>query len=151
MVYPLLRSFLQASLCGLVVAVFSPPSSRDTAFGGSVLSYGTPDSVSLLPEPLKELETNITGYLTPANYGSASFDLENPLYPGATVMYRQYTSRLPRYWQYFDLELGTRIPSSHILLLESLWNMQTSMARYFLQISSCQWRKRRFMIVSESS
>ncbi|KAF9457910.1 putative beta-lactamase [Collybia nuda] len=43
-------------------------------------------SVSLLPGPFMDLEANITGYLTPANYGSASFNKVAPLYPGATVI-----------------------------------------------------------------
>lgn len=88
MVY-LLGSFFHASLLGLAMAKSLPLSSRETDFSSSVLRYGTPESVSLLSQPLKDLEDNITGYLTPANYGSASFNVVQALYPGATVMYEE--------------------------------------------------------------
>jgi len=51
-----------------------------------VLQNGSPESVGLLPDPLKDLENNITAYMTPANYGSSSFNVVHPLFPGATVM-----------------------------------------------------------------
>jgi hypothetical protein len=51
-----------------------------------VLKHGSPESVGLLPGAFKDLEKNVTGYMTPANYGSASYDAVHPLYPGATVM-----------------------------------------------------------------
>ncbi|KIJ53820.1 hypothetical protein M422DRAFT_42868 [Sphaerobolus stellatus SS14] len=40
----------------------------------------------MLPAPLTDLEANVTGYIAPANYGSYSFNVVNPLYPGATVI-----------------------------------------------------------------
>ncbi|KAG6820921.1 hypothetical protein H0H93_009695 [Arthromyces matolae] len=50
------------------------------------LVYGSPESVGLLSAPLKELEANISDYMTAANYGSASYNVVHPLFPGATVL-----------------------------------------------------------------
>ncbi|KAK0480917.1 putative beta-lactamase [Armillaria novae-zelandiae] len=51
-----------------------------------VLEYGTPESVGLLSWPLVQLEKNISSYLIPANYSSATYNEIHPIYPGATVM-----------------------------------------------------------------
>ncbi|KAG6873890.1 hypothetical protein C0995_009669 [Termitomyces sp. Mi166 len=50
------------------------------------LVCGSPESVGLLSSPLKDLEVNVSAYMVPANYGSASFHAVHPLYPGATVL-----------------------------------------------------------------
>lgn len=83
---------------------------------GSVLQYGTPESVSLLQRPFLDLEANITGYLTPANYGSASFNKVAPLYPGATVMSVHFPKCLVWHNQYCMVEvLAIRTQSCRIL------------------------------------
>ncbi|PBK94721.1 putative beta-lactamase [Armillaria gallica] len=53
---------------------------------GRVLEYGTPESVGLLSWPFVQLEKNISAYLIPANYSSATYNEIHPIYPGATVM-----------------------------------------------------------------
>ena len=51
-----------------------------------MLKYGSPESVELLSDVFEDLEKNVTEYMAPANYGSASNNEVHPLYPGATVM-----------------------------------------------------------------
>ncbi|KAG6857040.1 hypothetical protein H0H87_010394 [Tephrocybe sp. NHM501043] len=74
--YRLLSLFLLHSLAS------ASPSARKI----DQLVYGPPQSVGLLPEPLKDLERNISGYTVAADYGSASYHIVHPLYPGATVL-----------------------------------------------------------------
>ncbi|CAN6603215.1 hypothetical protein TRVA0_002S02366 [Trichomonascus vanleenenianus] len=62
------------------------------ALGASVkschdcLKSGTPESVGLLSEPLKQLETNISAYNHAANYGAATYDVVHPIEPGSSVI-----------------------------------------------------------------
>ena len=51
-----------------------------------MLKYGPPESVGLISSAFEDLENDVTAYMTPANYGSASNNEVHPLYPGATVM-----------------------------------------------------------------
>ncbi|KFY04297.1 hypothetical protein O988_00872 [Pseudogymnoascus sp. VKM F-3808] len=53
---------------------------------GSVLRYGTPESVGMDPLPLQEMVANLTGYTTAANYGRFSFNVIKPIEPGGTVL-----------------------------------------------------------------
>lgn len=45
---------------------------------GKVLEYGTPESVGPLSWPLVQLEKNISAYLIPADYSSATYNKIHP-------------------------------------------------------------------------
>lgn len=51
-----------------------------------VLRHGWPESVGLLPEPLLQMQMNLSQYTRPANYGSHSYYDVHPILPGASVM-----------------------------------------------------------------
>lgn len=50
------------------------------------LRHGSPESVGLLPEPLLQMQINLSGYTRPANYGSHSYDEVHPILPGGSVI-----------------------------------------------------------------
>ncbi|ORY21521.1 putative beta-lactamase [Naematelia encephala] len=52
----------------------------------SELSYGSPEAVGLLSGPFETLHKVSLDYLTPRNYGDATFNAVHPLYPGAVVL-----------------------------------------------------------------
>ncbi|KAL1953754.1 hypothetical protein VTO42DRAFT_2285 [Malbranchea cinnamomea] len=53
------------------------PHYRDT------LRFGSPESVGLLSEPLRELVANLSGYTRPANYGDYTHGEVHPIEPGS--------------------------------------------------------------------
>jgi CubicO group peptidase (beta-lactamase class C family) len=57
-----------------------------TGRGSGVLRYGSPESVGMDPQPLKEMIANLSGYTTPANYGSFTHNVVNPIEPGGSVI-----------------------------------------------------------------
>lgn len=54
--------------------------------GNQVLHYGSPESVGMDPQPLKEMVANLSGYTTAANYGSFTHNIINPIEPGGSVL-----------------------------------------------------------------
>ncbi|RHZ55411.1 serine hydrolase domain-containing protein [Aspergillus thermomutatus] len=58
----------------------SSQSSQDT------LRFGPPESVGLLSAPLRQLETNVTGYQQPANYGRFTHNEIHPIQPSSAVI-----------------------------------------------------------------
>jgi len=82
-----------------------------------MLKYGSPESVGLLSDAFKDLKKNVTEYMTPANYGSASNDEVHPLYPGATVMIGHESTVVSHFavghtFKYADAN-GTEVPKEH--------------------------------------
>lgn len=53
---------------------------------GRVLKHGSPESVGLLPQPLAQMQLNLSEYTKPANYGSHSYYEVHPILPGASIM-----------------------------------------------------------------
>lgn len=51
-----------------------------------VLKHGSPESVGLLTKPLKEMETNLSRYTVPADYGSSTYNNVHPIQPGGSVI-----------------------------------------------------------------
>ena len=51
-----------------------------------VLKHGSPESVGLLPQPLAQMQLNLSQYTKPANYGSHSYNEVHPILPGGSVM-----------------------------------------------------------------
>ncbi|KAJ5174987.1 uncharacterized protein N7482_000864 [Penicillium canariense] len=51
-----------------------------------VLRHGSPESVGMLPQPLQQLQLNLSQYTRPANYGSHSYEQVHPILPGGSVM-----------------------------------------------------------------
>ncbi|KAJ5789602.1 uncharacterized protein N7518_006613 [Penicillium psychrosexuale] len=51
-----------------------------------VLKHGSPESVGLLAEPLKEMPLNLSQYTVAANYGAFTYDLVHPVQPGGSVV-----------------------------------------------------------------
>ncbi|KAG6839223.1 hypothetical protein C0991_004665, partial [Blastosporella zonata] len=70
----------------LFLILFSLVFASPSASKHEKLVYGLPTSVGLLPEPLVDLEKNVSGYMVAADYGSASYYSVHSLYPGATVL-----------------------------------------------------------------
>ncbi|KAG6909922.1 hypothetical protein DXG01_014442 [Tephrocybe rancida] len=68
-------------LFNLFSLLFASPSTKAQS-----LVYGSPSSVGLLSAPFKDLEKNVSAYMIAADYGSASYHVVHPLYPGATVL-----------------------------------------------------------------
>lgn len=56
------------------------------AVTNGVLKDGTPLSVGLLPQPLCEMQTNLSHYTLPANYGESSHNEVHPILPGGSVV-----------------------------------------------------------------
>ncbi|KAF4214221.1 hypothetical protein CNMCM8980_006906 [Aspergillus fumigatiaffinis] len=54
--------------------------------GQDTLHFGSPESVGLLSAPLRQLETNITGYQQPANYGAFTHNEIRPIQPSSAVI-----------------------------------------------------------------
>jgi hypothetical protein len=77
---------VNAMLTSLALLLLVPAILASMSAAKDVLKQGSPESVGLLSGPLQNLEMNVTGYMTSANYGSWSYDAVHPLYPGATVM-----------------------------------------------------------------
>lgn len=50
------------------------------------LHPGTPESVGLLPEPLQEMQKNISAYEKPANYGDFTDGQVRPIQPSSAVI-----------------------------------------------------------------
>ncbi|KAJ5294351.1 hypothetical protein N7508_009172 [Penicillium antarcticum] len=51
-----------------------------------ILKHDTPGSVGLLPQPLQQMQLNLSQYTLPANYGSHSYNEIHPIQPGGTVI-----------------------------------------------------------------
>lgn len=51
-----------------------------------VLKHGSPESVGMLPQPLQQLQLNLSQYTRPASYGSHSYEKVHPILPGGSVM-----------------------------------------------------------------
>ncbi|RDB30558.1 hypothetical protein Hypma_007144 [Hypsizygus marmoreus] len=107
------------------------------------LHYGTPESVSLLPRPLLDLQENITGYLTPANYGSASFNKAQALYPGATVIVGHQNTIVSHFavgnaLEYADVN-GTKLPEEKRVKMQrdTVFDM-ASLTKMFTTIAALQ-------------
>jgi hypothetical protein len=103
------------TLLPLVVFVLGLPATE----GGNAdvlvkRSQGFPSAIKD-PAALEELEANITAYTVPANYGSASFNQVNPLYPGAVGLYVYpffLYGLIGRVLKMHDIESETKGPSS---------------------------------------
>ncbi|GIJ86378.1 hypothetical protein Asppvi_005266 [Aspergillus pseudoviridinutans] len=75
-----LSYFLILALSGTASHAIPHQSGQDT------LRFGTPESVGLLSAPLRQLETNITGYQQPANYGAFTHNETYPIEPSSAVI-----------------------------------------------------------------
>lgn len=73
--------FQAVTTIGLVTSFLSFSAATDR-----VLRDGSPDSVGLLPEPLRQMQMNLSQYTRPANYGSHSYDEVHPILPGGSVI-----------------------------------------------------------------
>jgi len=114
---------------------------------GPTLRFGTPESVSLLSEPLIELQSNISGYLNAANYGSATFNQVHPLYPGATVMVGHQATIVSHFaagqsLKYADVN-GTELPASQQIPAEedTIYDM-ASLTKMFTTMVALQQLER---------
>ncbi|KAF9003435.1 beta-lactamase/transpeptidase-like protein [Cyathus striatus] len=114
----------------------------------ATLQVGTPESVGLLSAPLIDLEKNITAYITPANYGSATFNKVNPLYPGATVIIGHKNTVVSYFAvgnskKYADVN-GTLLPEDHQLPAEkgTIYDM-ASLTKMFTTIAALQQLEKR--------
>ncbi|RJE25567.1 Beta-lactamase [Aspergillus sclerotialis] len=58
----------------------------NSVVANDVLKPGSPESVGLLPEPLKDMQTNLSRYTLPANYGSFTYNKVHPIQPGGSVI-----------------------------------------------------------------
>ncbi|TFK41654.1 putative beta-lactamase, partial [Crucibulum laeve] len=111
------------------------------------LKTGTPESVGLLSTPLTDLQKNITGYLTPVNYGSASFNIVNPLYPGATVIIGHKATIVSHFavgkaLKYSDVN-GTILPAAQQIAMQkdTIYDM-ASLTKMFTTIVALQQLER---------
>ncbi|GFG08811.1 UPF0214 protein YfeW [Aspergillus udagawae] len=87
--------------------------------GHDTLRFGSPESVGLLSAPLRQLETNITGYQQPANYGAFTHNEIHPIEPSSAVIVghdRTIVSLFAsgKMLQYADAN-GTELPPSQQL------------------------------------
>lgn len=57
------------------------------AHATGVLKPGTPESVGLIPQPLLEMERNVSGYTKPGNHGSFSNYVKRPIEPGYATLF----------------------------------------------------------------
>lgn len=82
-----MRSFtLLTSVSVVLIQTAATLTSAQSANHGGVLRYGTPESVGMDPQPLREMVANLTAYTTAANYSSFSHNLVRPIEPGGTVI-----------------------------------------------------------------
>ncbi len=51
-----------------------------------VLTYGTPESVGMVSDPLKQMVGNLTGFTKPGSYGTYNHGLGNPIEPGGVTL-----------------------------------------------------------------
>jgi CubicO group peptidase (beta-lactamase class C family) len=72
----------------VILAVFGtiPSHAFHHQSGQDTLRFGSPESVGLLSAPLRQLETNITGYQQPANYGVFTHNEIHPIEPSSAVI-----------------------------------------------------------------
>lgn len=57
------------------------------AHATGVLKPGTPESVGLIPQPLLEMERNVSGYTKPGNHGSFSNYVKRSIEPGSATLF----------------------------------------------------------------
>lgn len=79
--YHIVMRFQAAATIGLITTFTSC-----SAATVRVLRDGSPESVGLLPEPLLQMQMNLSQYTRPANYGSHSYDEVHPILPGGSVI-----------------------------------------------------------------
>ncbi|KAF8635307.1 hypothetical protein AX17_003955 [Amanita inopinata Kibby_2008] len=114
---------------------------------GKRLDFSKASSSSLPTEPFVELQQNITNYLTPANYGSWTYNQVHPLYPAATVIVGNEGTIVSNFavgytYLYADAS-GTMLPQSEWIptTTDTIYDM-ASLTKMFTTIVALQQLER---------
>lgn len=70
----------------LLLGGLLPQIGAATRHADDTLHPGTPESVGLLPEALKDMQKNISAYEKPANYGDSTDGEVRPIQPSTAVI-----------------------------------------------------------------
>lgn len=79
-----MRTFLLSAV--ILPISFGSGSAIGSRHHANVLTYGSPESVGLLSQPLQDMVANLTGYTKPANYSSFSHNKIHPIEPGGVTL-----------------------------------------------------------------
>ncbi|GAW20337.1 hypothetical protein ANO14919_098410 [Xylariales sp. No.14919] len=72
----------------VIVAILASaaPSLANATYQQDVLRYGTPESVGMLPEPLRDMVANLTHFTEARNWGAKTSNQVVPIEPGGTTL-----------------------------------------------------------------
>ncbi|KAI0536406.1 putative beta-lactamase [Xylaria digitata] len=76
---------ITVTICVAILAV-AVPSLEIPTYQQEVLRYGTPESVGMLSEPLKDMVANLTHFIEARNWGSKTANQIVPIEPGGTTL-----------------------------------------------------------------
>lgn len=74
------------TVAAALLAAASPTLAKDCQQRDDVLRYGSPESVGMLSQPLKEMEANLTHFTEARNWGSKTSNQVVPIEPGASSL-----------------------------------------------------------------